>query len=211
MTTQPQAFWVNVTRSSRRATSELVQRPLPATTTREVNRDADHHRPRSNGDPTRHSSHPERLLDDPVGLRRSQCVVSRFTDTARKPPPRTVTRGGDGVSVGGLAMHGDQLVCQTQFFPRQLAVVKPPRWPTGCVQWGGGHRQESASASQPLRRHRQREVALRAETARSTTGPWASRRRAGVSKEGGPGCEIADTFPEGDAQADVSTARLSAA
>jgi hypothetical protein len=32
-----------------------------------------------------------------------------------------------------------------------------------------------------------------------------------VSEEGGLGCEIADAFHKGDAQADVSTARLSAA
>ena len=45
---------------------------------------------------------------------RSQCVLSRFTDTARESPPRTVTGGGDGVMAGGLCMHGDQAVCQAQ-------------------------------------------------------------------------------------------------
>ncbi len=91
MTAQSQAFSVNVTRSSRCATAELAGRPLPATTTKEVNRDADLHRPRSNGDPTRHSSHPERLqrvLE--LGTRWVHLRLC-LTGAGKADPPRSTT------------------------------------------------------------------------------------------------------------------------
>jgi hypothetical protein len=113
--------------------------------------------------------------------------------------------------VSGLAMHGDQSVLQAQIFPRQTAVIKPPRLPTGYLQ-SGGHRQES----QPLLACRFGAITgakhlCAPKPLDPRPGQGASRRRAGVSEEGGLGCEIADTFHEGDARADVSTARLSAA
>jgi hypothetical protein len=102
------------------------------------------------------------------------------------------------------------LVCQTQFFPRQLAVIKPPRWPTGCLQ-SGGHRRES----RPLRACRFGAIT----SAKSVCAPnrlihggaRGLRQRTGVSEEGGLGREIADASDERDAQADVSTAGLSVA
>jgi hypothetical protein len=114
------------------------------------------------------------------------------------------------VSIGGLSMHGGQSVCQTQFFPRQLAVVEPRRRPTGCFPWGG-HSQEP----KPLRAGRFGAI-ISAET---LCGPNRAihdragglRRRTGVSEESRPGCEIADASHDGDAQAEVSTARLRAA
>jgi hypothetical protein len=114
------------------------------------------------------------------------------------------------VLVSGLAMHGDQSVWQPLIFPRKLAVIKPPRWPTGCLQ-SSGHRQES----QPLRACRFGAIAgakylCAPKPLDPPPGQGASRRRASVS-EGGLGCEIADAFHERDAQADVSTARLSPA
>jgi hypothetical protein len=112
--------------SSRCATAELAQRPLPATTTKEVNRDADLHRPRSNGDPTCHSSHPERLrrmpgTRHPVGASsavpdvRARRLLRLVADATRQEP-RPHHRAPHH------AIHGARRILALVLCPRELRL-----------------------------------------------------------------------------------------
>ena len=89
--------------------------------------------------------HPVGRAEPPDARRertQSQCVLSRFTDTARESPPRTVTGGGDGVMAGSLCMHRDQVVCQAQILSTSAGGSNGAAVADGMLQ-SGGHKQES--------------------------------------------------------------------
>src|ERR1700757_5070702 len=108
------------------STTHMINHQPSQLDTQEVNRDADLHRPRSNGDPTCHSSHPERLrrmrgTRHPVGASsavpdvRARRLLRLVADATRQEP-RPHHRASHH------AIHGARRILALVLCPRELRL-----------------------------------------------------------------------------------------